>query len=38
MITSEYNNETDELRVHLLMNGQLVKTYDNIQVTGFTVL
>ena len=38
MITSEYNNETDELRVHLWMNGKLVTTYNNIQVSGFTVL
>ncbi len=38
MLTSEYNNDIDELRVHLWMNGQLVKTYDSIQVSGFTVL
>ena len=38
MLTYEYNNDTDESRAHLWRNGQLVKTYDNIQVSGFTVL
>ena len=38
MITSEYNNGTDEWRVHLWRNGELVKTYNNIQVSDFTVL
>ena len=38
MITEEYNNVTDEARTHLWMNGQLIKTYHNIQASSFTVL
>ena len=38
MITEEYDNVTDETRTHLWMNGRLIKTYNNIQVSSFTVL
>ena len=38
LLTSEYNNETDESRVHLWMNGKLIRTYKNIQASSFAVL
>lgn len=38
MITTEYYGATDESRAHLWLNGKLIKTYNNIQVSGFTVL
>ena len=38
MLTTEYNEEIDEVRTHLWMNGRLIKTYVNIQPADFTVL
>ena len=38
MLTVEYNDETDESRTHLWMNGKIIKTYKNIQASSFTVL
>ncbi|MBR5171675.1 MAG: hypothetical protein IKW85_14100 [Muribaculaceae bacterium] len=39
LLTTEYNNDTDESRAHLWRNGELIKSYNNnIQVSGFTVL
>ena len=38
MLTIEYNDETDESRTHLWMNGRIIKTYNNIQPSSFTIL
>ena len=38
MLTTEYNNETDESQTHLWMNGRIIMTYDDVSPAGFTVL
>ena len=38
VLTSEYNNETDENTNHLWLNGQLIMSYPGIEGSGFTVL
>ena len=38
LLTSEYNNETDETVNHLWLNGQLIMSYPGIEASGFTVL
>ena len=38
VLTSEYNNETDENVNHLWLNGKLIMSYPGIDATGFTVL
>lgn len=38
MLTIEYNDDTDESRTHLWMNGRIIKTFNNIQPSSFTVL
>ena len=38
MLTFEYNNDTDESRSHLWMNGKIIMTYENLSISGFTIL
>ena len=38
LLTKEYNNETDRSRTHLWMNGRLIRTYEDISPSGFTIL
>ena len=38
LLTYEYNNDTDESRTHLWMNGRIIMTYENISPSGFTIL
>ena len=38
MLTTEYDEVTDVTRTLLWMNGQLIRTYEDIQPTSFTVM
>ena len=38
LLTVEYNDETDQSRTHLWMNGKIIRTYNNIQASSFTIL
>ena len=38
VLTSEYNNESDETVNHLWLNGKLIMSYPGIEASGFTVL
>ena len=38
VLTSEYNNETDEDVTHLWLNGKLIMSYPGVNASGFTVL
>ncbi len=38
LLTYEYNNDTDESRTHLWMNGKIIMTYIGMSPAGFTIL
>ena len=38
LLTYEYNNDTDESRTHLWMNGKIIMTYVGMSPAGFTIL
>ena len=38
LLTSEYNNDTDEYVNYLWMNGKIIMSYPGFEATGFTVL
>ena len=37
LLTYEYNNDTDESRTHLWMNGKIIMTYVGMSPAGFTI-